>query len=280
MMVLRSGDVGDAVKALQRGLNNLGSMLLIDGQFGSGTRDAISEARQTLDHPGPPEADDDFQAAVATVPDLFPPLTTAGATFIARAEVGSASQYRQKYQVPSWPSAASGITIGIGYDCQFVTRVQLLADWAGELPAETIQRLVPTVGIVGSQDLLTPIQDVVVPLKAAMTVFAKRSLAEYLVRTRSIYPGIDGLVPARRAALVSLVYNRGTRLSDKDTVRQDRLEMRAIRDLLTSGQSDLVADQFDAMARLWDPAKLAGLVLRRHAEATLWRAGFAALQLD
>jgi peptidoglycan hydrolase-like protein with peptidoglycan-binding domain len=280
MMVLRPGDVGDAVKALQRGLNNLGSMLLIDGQFGGGTREAISEARQTLDRPGPLEADDDLQAAIAAIPDLFLPLTTAGATFIARAEVAGPSQYRQKYQVPSWPSPTSGITIGIGYDCQFVTRERLLADWGGELGAETIQRLAAAVGIVGSRDLLMPLQDVVVPLKAAMTVFAKRSLADYLGRTRSIYPGIDALVPARRAALVSLVYNRGTRLSDNDPVRQDRLEMRAIRDLLASGQSDLVADQFDAMARLWDPATLPGLVLRRHAEATLWRAGFAALQLD
>ena len=41
-MVLRSGDKGKAVKELQRGLNKLGSMLLIDGQFGPGTRDAAS----------------------------------------------------------------------------------------------------------------------------------------------------------------------------------------------------------------------------------------------
>ena len=278
-MVLRPGDAGDAVKVLQRGLNNLGAMLLIDGQFGSSTGVAVSDARQALAFPGLSEVDEAFQTALAGVPDLFPPLTTAGATFIARCEVGSASQYRREYQFPSWPSPASGVTIGIGYDCQFVTREQILADWEGELSAEVIDRLCPVVGFVGSRDLLIPIHDLVIPLKAAMTVFARRSLTSYLEQTRSIYPGVDALAPPRRAALVSLVYNRGTRLTDRDVVRQDRREMRAIRDLLASGQTEPIADQFDAMARLWDSPGTSGLVLRRHAEATLWRLGFEALQL-
>ena len=34
-MLLRAGSSGDEVKGLQRGLNKLGSMLLIDGRFGS-----------------------------------------------------------------------------------------------------------------------------------------------------------------------------------------------------------------------------------------------------
>ena len=44
-MVLRQGDRGDEVKTLQRGLNKLGEMLLIDGHFGGGTRDAVVGAR-------------------------------------------------------------------------------------------------------------------------------------------------------------------------------------------------------------------------------------------
>ena len=279
-MVLRVGDVGDAVKALQRGLNRLGAMLLVDGHLGAGTGDAIVEARMTLGRPGPPEADDELQAAVAATPDPFPPLTAAGVTFIARAEVGSASEYRRKYQVPCWPSATSGITIGIGYDCQFVTREQLDRDWAGVLAPALLDRLAPALGKVGSADRLTQVHDVLVPLSAAMTVFAKRHLAQYLEQTRAIYAQVDDLGPARRTALVSLVYNRGARLNDKDPQRQDRVEMRAIRDLLASGRQEDIANQFDAMARLWDPAKLPGLIQRRHAEATLWRSGFAALQLD
>ena len=78
-------------------------------------------------------------------------------------------------------------------------------------------------------------------------------------------------------ALVSLVYNRGTRLADRNPVLQERREMRNIRDLLISGDVDRVHEQLDSMARLWD---VAGLIQRRHDEARLWRAGFAALQLD
>ena len=36
-MLLTVGDSGDAVKALQRGLNKLGSILLVDGGFGPAT---------------------------------------------------------------------------------------------------------------------------------------------------------------------------------------------------------------------------------------------------
>lgn len=145
-MVLRTGDVGDRVKTLQRALNKLGAMLLVDGQFGAGTRDAVADARVALGCPGPPEADDELQAAVAAVPDPFPSLTAAGVTFIARAEVSNAGMYQNEYQAPCWPSAESGMTIGIGYDCQFVQPDQLYADWAGVLPPKLSTSSWPSAG--------------------------------------------------------------------------------------------------------------------------------------
>ena len=277
-MLLRRGDTGDEVKTLQRGLNRLGSMLLVDGGFGSETVAAVIDARTALNNPGPPEADDDLQAAIAQVPELAPPLTAPGVTFIARAEVASPSAYRQKYQTPSWPSAQSGITIGIGYDCQFHTQEELQADWGDVLPAATLDQLLPVLGVAGSADSLAQVKGVTIPLQAAMAVFA-RTLLDYLGRARTIYPQIDLLSAPCQTALVSLVYNRGTRLTDNNTHLQDRLEMRTIRDLLVSGQVDGVPDQFDAMARLWTNTS-PGLVKRRHEEANLWRSGFAALQLN
>jgi hypothetical protein len=278
-MVLRQGDAGSETKILQRGLNKVGAMLLVDGEFGADTRAAIIDARVTLGRPGPAEADDDLQVALATSPDLFPPLTAAGVTFIARAEVASPSTYRQKYQAPCWPSPKSGITIGIGYDCQFVTEAQFRSDWTDTLSADTIDRLVPALGRVGSADLLAQVHQVTVPLGTGVMVFANRSLPKYLGQTRAIYPQVDHLEPACRTALVSLIYNRGNGLTDNGD-HQDRLEMRTIRDLLAAGRLDGVAGQFEAMTRLWDPAKLGGLIQRRRAEATLWRSGFAAFQLD
>ena len=47
-MILRLRDNGDNVKQLQRNLNKLGSALLIDGDYGPGTRDAVIDARAAL----------------------------------------------------------------------------------------------------------------------------------------------------------------------------------------------------------------------------------------
>lgn len=279
-MRLKQGDSGDAVKTVQRGLNKLGSILLVDGDFGPTTRDAVVDARVVFQQPGPPEADDTLQQALGALPDPFPPLTAAGVTFIARAEVSSPGDYRRRYQRPVWPSAASGITIGIGYDLAFVDEGRLRAEWGDRLPSDAIARLAAVAGARGTSDRLARVRDIDVSLGAAVTVFIRRTLPGFLAQTRSIYPQIDELPPARRTALASLVYNRGTRLADRDRARQDRREMREIQALLDAGHLDAVAEQLDAMARLWDPARLPGLGRRRHSEATLWRSGFAALQLD
>jgi hypothetical protein len=255
-------------------------MLLVDGRFGPETGVAVAEARAALQLPGPGEADEAFLATVSALPDPFPSLSAAGLTFIARAEVTSPSAYRRKFQRPCLPSEASGITIGIGYDCQFATPAQLAADWGDLLPPATIGRLAPALGVVGTPAVVADLQDVVVPLQSAMRVFATRSLPKFLDLTRGIYPAVPALSLARRTALVSLVYSRGSRLTDKDPVRQDRREMRNIQTLLAAHDDDLVADELESMTRLWDPQTLGGLVQRRKDEAVLWRAGFGPLMLE
>ena len=277
-MVLRRGDRNDSVKTLQRELNKFGAMLLVDGDFGGGTCTAVGSAREQLGRPGPLDvADDELQQAVAEAPDPCPPLTAAGVTFIAREEVSDATAYQRRYQVPTCPPAPSGVTIGIGYDCRFVDRPEFESDWGDLLPASAMTQLAGVLGKEGTPALLGPLAGVVVPLSAAMRVFATRSLPKYLAQTRSIYPQVDdpGLTPAQRTALVSLIYNRGT-----DLIGDRRLEMRAIRDLLAAGRNDEVAAQFESMTRLWNPETTGGLIRRRRSEAMLWRAGFAALHLE
>lgn len=277
-MLLKQGDNGDGVKALQRGLNKLGELVLVDGEFGMGTSAAVAGARLTLGLQGPPVADDAFQQAVLAAPDPFPPLTAAGVTFIARLEVSDGATYRRKFQRPCLPPAPSGITIGIGYDCQFTrTRADLVADWGDVLSPDAISLLVPTLGRVGTQALLAQVGAVQVTLGEAMRVFAARSLPKYLEETRRIYPQVVGgaLNAAQRTALVSLVYNRGT-----DLTGDRRREMKAIQGLLANGRLADVPAQFESMTRLWNMAEAPGLIQRRRSEATLFRAGFAAVQLD
>jgi hypothetical protein len=266
------------VKALQRDLNKLGSMLLIDGDFGSATRDAVLDARSQMARPGPPEADDALQQALAALPEPCLPLGAPGVTFIARAEVSSPREYRRRFTHPVWPSVQSGITIGIGYDLQFATAAELRADWR-RLPPTVVDDLEPVLGVPGSVDRLARVRHVAVPLLDAMAVFLDRTLPRVVRLTRSIYPQLDILPPARQTALVSLVYNRGTRLADRNPLQQERREMRAIQALLDAGAFDEVDVQFEEMTRLWDPNRLAGLIQRRRDEARLWRSGFEALQL-
>jgi hypothetical protein len=280
-MVLKRGIAGDPVKVLQRGLNKLGAMLLVDGDYGKGTEAAVADARETLSMPGPADvADDELQAAVAAIPDPFPPLTAAGVTFIARQEVTDATLYRRQYQQPCWPGKRSGITIGIGYDCSFVGADQLRADWGAALNPDVVAQLAGVVRKVGSDALLAQVNAVVVPLASAMKVFTRTTLPRYLADARRSFPQIDDLPPARRSALISLVYNRGAGLKDLNTGKQDRREMRNIRALLAAGEMEGVAAQFELMTRLWDPAKEKGLIQRRRDEAALWRNGFAALKLE
>ena len=274
MPTLRRGDSGSTVKTVQRDLNKLGSLLVVDGDFGPSTEAAVVDASAALAQPGPPEADDALQAALTALADPSPDLTAPGVTFIGREEVAGPTEYRNLYSHPKWPSRASGITIGIGYDLSAVSKKAFAADWKGVLAANAFNRLALLVGVTGTQKRLESVADVAIPLTSAVPVFLTRMLPEHVRRTRAIYPTLDTLPPPRRTALISLVFNRGT-----DLRGDRRREMKKIQDLLAAGNLTPVADQFDAMARLWDTATEGGLIKRRHREAILWRSGFEALQL-
>ncbi|HVQ13504.1 MAG TPA: peptidoglycan-binding protein [Vicinamibacterales bacterium] len=274
-MVLKRGDNGDAVKDLQRALNRIGSMLIIDGDFGPGTEAAVIDARVALPRPGPPTADDELLGALAALPQPSPELTSAGVTFVAREEVSSPLEYRRKYIHPVWPTADSGVTIGIGYDLRFTSPEKLGADWGRFVSSDVLGRFGSSLGRRGSDELLGGVRDISIPLPAAISVFLSRMMPEHIGNTRRAYPTLDSLPPARRTALISLVFNRGN-----DFAGDRRTEMKRIRELLDAGDGDGVAQQFESMTRLWDPVRERGVIERRRREATLWTKGFAALQLE
>jgi GH24 family phage-related lysozyme (muramidase) len=274
MATLKRGDSGDGVKAVQRGLDKLGSLLIVDGDFGPATEAAVVDARIALQAPGPPEADDALQNVLAGIPDPSPELTSPGVTFIGREEVAGPAEYRRMYSRPIWPSKTSGITIGIGYDLNWVSKGQLAADWGDTLSPGTLDLLAALVGVKGTQKRLDSVTDITIPLTDAVRVFLKRMLPVHIKKTRTAYPTLDDLPAPRRTALISLVFNRGNDLSG-----DRRREMKTIRELIAAGDPEPVADQLDAMTRLWDPATEGGLIKRRQREAILWRSGFEALQL-
>lgn len=186
------------------------------------------------------------------------PLTDRSRTLILEAEGLN--------QPGKWPGGASGITIGVGYDLGQVKVDQFVADWGDVLPAAQLERLKTAVGLAGekAKAAAPALADILVGKDVALKVFLARSAPEYQKKTEGAFPGLDKLPPDAQGALVSLVYNRGTKM-DGDR----RTEMRAIRDAVAKGDLKEIAAQLRAMKRLWEGQGLPGLLKRRDAEAAL-----------
>jgi peptidoglycan hydrolase-like protein with peptidoglycan-binding domain len=159
-MVLMRGATGDPVKDLQRQLNKVGSLLVVDGDLGPATEAAIADARLVLRMPGPPVGDDALVAELRKLPEPSPDVTSPGVTFIGREEVTGPREYRRLYSHPIWPTRASGITIGIGYDLSAVTRVKFEADWGGLLSDNAIDRLGDVTSVRGTEKRRARVEDI------------------------------------------------------------------------------------------------------------------------
>jgi hypothetical protein len=184
---------------------------------------------------------------------------------IIKHEVGGRAVYEKRYQKPIWAGGDSGVTIGLGYDCGYVTEKQFFSDWDG-LNLNFLHALRKVVGIKGEAVkpmLRGEILQVRIPYNFAYDVFVTKSLPKYYKMTKAIYPEIDSLNEDTRGALVSMVYNRGNKI-EGDT----RKEMMAIVDLVAKQDYEGIADQIERSKRLWENT-LDGLVKRREEEADL-----------
>lgn len=270
---LRRGDRGEAVARLQALLNKTGAMLVPDGEFGQGTARAVREARAEVGLPPGDRADEALWPWLEAVPEPSPDIPAEAVGFIVRHEVSSRAHYDARLQAPAFPGAESGVTIGIGYDLRFADAAGFQRDWGDELPAPVLARLRPWLGKRADARAVAGLRDLRVPFGAAWRVFCRASLPRAVADTRAAYPSLDGLPPLCRGALVSLVYNRGGRLTDSPG-RDSRREMAEIRRLLDAGGPEDLASipgRIEAMKRLWPT--LAGLRTRRDEEAAMFRRG-------
>lgn len=188
---------------------------------------------------------------------------------ILRFEVGSRARYEKEFQKPVWPGAASGVTVGIGYDLGVTKKPQITADWEVYLFEPELAALLAVQGITGpaAKQLAQGVSHVAIPLKAAEEVFYTKTLPVFAERTRAAFPGVERLPADAQGMILSLVYNRGTSLAG-----ERRSEMAEIARLLRSSNPDLeaIARQFESMKRLWPDLK--GLRDRRQREADIIRA--------
>jgi hypothetical protein len=202
------------------------------------------------------------RAAVALPPP--PPPDAQGFQLILDHEVGGGERYYRSHLArPTWPGAASGVTVGIGYDLGYNSPPVILSDWAAVPPAP---RLAAVSGIRGRPAAAEAarLRDILIPWAAAEDVFARVTLARYYGLACRTYPGLDRLAPPAQWALVSLVFNRGSSLAGPR-----RAEMRRIRALVPRADYRAIAAEIRAMKRHWRGQGVDGLIARREAEAQL-----------
>jgi GH24 family phage-related lysozyme (muramidase) len=203
-------------------------------------------------------------------------ISQAAFDLIVEFEVSSEAAYNQRYRKPTRPGGASGITIGIGYDCGYSTSAQIRADWGGLLPAAMVAELVKVAGVTGARAgaALASIRlKVDVPWDAALAVFSNTSLPKYVALAAKM-PNWDKLSPDCKGALVSLVYNRGASFSNAGARYQ---EMRNIKAHMAAGRFSSIPTELRSMKRIWaGDASLRGLLVRRDKEADLFERGLKA----
>src|SRR5579872_3292904 len=68
---------------------------------------------------------------------------------IVTEEDSSEAYYTRHYTHFEWPQGASGPTIGIGYDCGYVTGSEARADWTGIADDSTVENIVRACGLRG-----------------------------------------------------------------------------------------------------------------------------------
>jgi len=237
----------DRIKHIQKYLN-----LEPDGIIGSATLTAL-ENRLFDDN-------DNLTDAYSLI------ISKTGIEQLVRHEVVSESYYNRRLKHPIWPGGSSGVTIGIGYDLGYNTAAQIQRDWGNKIADADIVKLKKASGLKTdkAKKELRHLKSINITFENAKTVFSQNTLPRYAAATRKTYPGIEKLFPDAQAALLSLVYNRGTSMSGSK-----RKEMAAIKPLVLQQDYTGIAQEIKNMKRLWADKNLAGLLKRRDDEADL-----------
>ncbi len=195
----------------------------------------------------------------------------AAIDMIVMFEVSSEARYNATYRIPTWPGGASGVTIGIGYDCGYQSAAQIASDWGQYLTPDMISKLCACAGMTGAraQVEIYKLRNVVsVSWTTAMAVFQNHDIPKWESLVEKSLPNCNLLSGDSLGALISLAYNRGASfLAEGDRYR----EMRDIRQHMEAKNFTAIPNDIRSMQRLWP--NVPGLQSRRRLEATLFEKG-------
>lgn len=185
-------------------------------------------------------------------------------------EVGGGKPYYDKYLSRfTWPGAYSGPTIGIGIDCAYYSEEELREIFKF-LPSNEVDLIVGSIGKTGQAGKAYAAslreKGVTVDWDDALDIFKSVTWKKFSRLAEKAFPGLENLCEEAYSAIVSLVFNRGAKMSGSS-----RLEMRNIKVLVPKKRYDLIAEEILKMKRLWENKNLNGLLARRDAEAALVR---------
>lgn len=209
----------------------------------------------------------DVEKPLVALPEPPQILTPAGRALIYQFEVGGGQPYYNRFLArPTWPGAASGVTIAIGYDLGYNSRAVILSDWKG-LPGNHPARLAEVAGYKGgsAKPKVAQVRDILVAWKIAEEVYDRVTVTKFYSLCKRTYPGFEELRPNAQAAILSLTFNRGNSL-----VGERRREMKEIARLAPKADYAGMAKQIRLMKRVWTGTDIqAGMYRRRDAEARL-----------
>lgn len=185
--------------------------------------------------------------------------------------------YNKFYTHFEWPAGASGPTVGIGYDCGYVTVDEIKQDWDGIIDETSIAALAHACGLragaayVFVRDHKT---SVTITWDQALQEFRGREIPKWMDRIEAHLPNLEMLSGDSRGMLLSLAYNRGPSF---DAPGPRCAEMRAIKLHMVTQEFDKIPGEFLSMRRLWPRG--GGLWNRRTEEAQIFRDGLVANSL-
>lgn len=193
---------------------------------------------------------------------------------IVTEEDSDRAYYNKHYSHFEWPQGASGPTVGIGYDCGYVTAAELKADWTGIVSDASVAAMLRAVGLKGNAAHAFVQQhggSVTITWDQAIAEFRDREMPKWEAHVVGALPNTDLLSGDSFGALVSLAYNRGYGGFSLPGARY--AEERAIKAHMAAKEFAKIPGEFLSMRRLWPQG--GDLWRRRGHEAALFQKGLA-----
>lgn len=194
----------------------------------------------------------------------------AAFNLIVEQEVSSKKVYENHYQRPEWPGAASGVTVGIGYDLGQTSAATIRADWANIVDSDMLEVMVSCSGVTSesARDLLWTVRNkILITWDQAIKVHQDCVIPRWEKIVENSLLNTNKLTPNQFGVLTSLTFNRGPSYR-KDGDKYS--EMRNIYDHMANENFDAIPDEIRSMKRIWANRNLPGLLARRDAEADLF----------